>query len=106
MLQTFASKSLMYWEQLIGGPFRIDERERQTGIALLCSPSRGEARLSARAAEAAGKKGMAAQSWERSLRRRLIRLLSAGWLPPSVSSSRGAFLGLKDGRRAQARPHN
>ena len=33
MLQTFASESLMYWEQLIGGPFRIDERERQTGIA-------------------------------------------------------------------------
>ena len=33
--------------------------------------------------------GMAAQGWEWSERRRLIRLLSAGWLPPSVSSSRG-----------------
>jgi len=33
------------------------------------------------------------------LRRRLIRLLSAGWLPPSVSSSRG-FPRSNDGRRA------
>jgi hypothetical protein len=32
---------------------------------------------------------VAAQSWEWSERRRLIRLLSAGWLPSSVSSSRG-----------------
>ena len=32
---------------------------------------------------------MAAQGWEWSERRRLIRLLSAGWLLPSVSSSRG-----------------
>ena len=35
------------------------------------------------------RKALAAQSWERSERRRLIKLLSAGWLPPSVSSSRG-----------------
>ena len=33
------------------------------------------------------------------LRRRLIKLLSAGWLPPSVSSSRG-FPRSNDGRRA------
>src|ERR1700690_2686318 len=32
---------------------------------------------------------IAAQSWEWSERRRLISLLSAGWLPPSVSTSRG-----------------
>jgi hypothetical protein len=36
---------------------------------------------------AVGKKSLAAQSWEQSERRRLIRLLSAGWLPPSVSSA-------------------
>jgi len=34
-------------------------------------------------------RSLTAQSWERSERRRLIKLLSAGWLPPSVFSSRG-----------------
>jgi hypothetical protein len=52
--------------------------------------SRGEARLRARSAEEPSvREAVAAQSWERSERRRLIKLLSAGWLPPSVSSSRG-----------------
>jgi hypothetical protein len=39
--------------------------------------------------EPSARKASAAQSWERSERRRLIKLLSAGWLPPSVSTSRG-----------------
>ena len=38
---------------------------------------------------AVGGIGQNCQSRERSLRRRWIRLLSAGWLPPSVSTSRG-----------------
>ena len=46
-----------------------------------------EAGLSARSAEGpAARKAMAAQNWEPNERRRLIKLLSAGWLSPAVSS--------------------
>ena len=57
--------------------------------SLLCSRSRGEARLSACSASSpSARKAMAAQGWEWSERRRLIRLLSRGL----VTAFRGFFV--------------
>ena len=79
------------------GPRRQPKARFPVAIQAGCIPTPFPASLRLRQAKA-----MAAQSWERSERRRLIKLLSAGWVPPSVSSSRG--FPLSKGRASGANP--
>jgi hypothetical protein len=62
-----------------------------TAASLICPQSRFEQQLSSTVPGLGPRCGSrsAAQGWGRSWRQRLIRLLSAGWLPHSVSSFRG-----------------
>lgn len=74
--------------------------------SLLCPRSRAKAKVVGRCQRGTGRSGCELRKvGDGASRRRLIRLLSAGWLPPSVLSSRG--FPLSRGRASgSARPHN